>query len=142
MNTKLFYTLCASLLLAGGAGAAWAQEVDCQPIKIKDKECQGDRRYPIVTINTETKKVDREFVCAARDRVIEFRVVPPGKSDFGSVAVKAKDELNSWLIGANFPSKMMVEVRVPMWIKRGTIHHYNIVFEDGTCIDPRVHVED
>ena len=142
MNTKLFFTLCASLLLAGGAGAAWAQEVDCEPIKIKDKECQGDRHYPIVTINTVTKKIAPEFICVARDRVIEFRVVPPGKIDFGSVAVKAKDGLNTWLIGANFPSKMRIEVRVPMWIENNEIHHYNIVFEDGTCIDPRVHVQD
>ena len=55
--------------------------------------------------------------------------------------VKAKDDSNTWLIGANFASKMRIEVRVPLWVKNNTIYPYNIIFDDGTCIDPRVHVE-
>ena len=145
MNGKLLISLCTSLLLASGAGAAWAQEVDCTPIPKKDKdtECQGSRTYPLVTINTVTKKLSPEWVCADRGSVIEFRVVPPGKTESDSVDVKAKakDESNTWLIGANYPDKTKIEVRVPMWVKSDTIHDYNIFFKDGTCVDPRVHVK-
>jgi len=142
MNGKLLISLFAGLLLAGGAGVAWAEEVECEPIEKKDKECQGVRHYPIVTINTETKEISPEFVCAARDSVIEFRVVPPGKTGVGAIAVKAKDPLNTWLIGTNFPHKKTIEVPVPGWVENGSVHPYNVIFDDDSCIDPRVNVDD
>ena len=143
MNRKLLISLFAGLLLALGAGAAWAQEVKCPPIE-KDQKCHGDRHYPIVTINTETKIIRPEFVCAARGSVIEFRVVPPGQTDSDSVDVKAKDPSNTWLIGANYPDKMKIIVRVPRWIDKG-IHSYNIFPADflrvllAMCRDTRGH---
>jgi len=140
MNGKLLISLFAGLLLTGGA--AWAQEVDCEPMELRDQDCTGVREYPIVTINTETKEIAPEFVCAARESVIEFRVVPPGKTDVGSVAVKAKKSLNTWLIGTNYPHKKRIVVPVPEWVKNNSIHNYNIIFDDDSCIDPRVHVED
>lgn len=140
MNRKMLISLFAGLLLAVGAGAAWADEGDCAPIEDKDKICRGDHHYPIVTINTITKKVHPELVCAARGSVIEFRVVPPGATESDSVDVKAKDESNAWLIGANYPDKMKIEVRVPTFAEEKD-HGYNIFFKDGTCIDPRVHVD-
>lgn len=142
MNGKLLISLFAGLLLAVGAGAAWAQEVACKPVEIEDKVCRNDKHYPIVTINTVTKKISPLFVCAARGSVIEFRVVPPGQTDSDSVDVKAKDASNIWLMGANFPDKAKIKVRVPRWVKNKTEHDYNIFFADGSCIDPRVHVED
>lgn len=140
MNGKFLISLFAGLLLAVGAGAAWAQEVKCDPVKIKDQKCQGIRTYPLVTINTVTKELSPEFVCAVIGSVIEFRVVPPGRTESDSVDVKAKDESNIWLIGANYPDKKKIEVRVPTWVKEGE-YKYNIYFKDGTCIDPRVNVE-
>jgi len=141
MNGKLLISLFAGLLLAGGAG--WAEGADCEKIKEKDKnkECQGDRDYPIVTINTESEKIAPEFVCAAHGSVIEFRVVPPGKTDSGAVDVKAKDPSNAWLTRANFPDPKKIEVRVPRWIEKKSVHGYNIYFKGGKCIDPRIHVE-
>lgn len=140
MNGKFLISLFAGLLLAVGAGATSAQEVKCDLVIIKDKKCQGIRSYPLVTINTVTKKLSPEFVCAAIGSVIEFRVVPPGKTESDSVDVKAKDESNTWLIGTNYPDKKKIEVRVPTWVKKGD-YKYNIYFKDGTCIDPRVNVE-
>ncbi len=141
MNTKLLISLLAGLLLAGGA--VLAADVECAPIEMKDKECQGeDRHYPKVTINTETKEIHPEFVCTARESVIEFRVAPPGKTAVGAVSVKAKDSLNTWLIGTNYPDKKTIDVVVPEWVENNSVHHYNVIFEDGSCIDPRVHVED
>jgi len=141
MNRKMLLSMFAGLLLAVGAGAVWGEEAKCKSID-KDKDCQGIRTYPVVTINTVTKKMSPEFVCAARGSVIEFRVVPPGHPKSDSVDVKAKDESNDWLVGGNSPSKMKIEVRVPLWVEEDTTHSYNIYFKDGTCIDPRVHVED
>ena len=143
MNGKSLLSLFAGLLVAVGAGAAWAQEVECKEIEIKDKECQGhdNRHYPIVTINTETQEIAPEFVCAATESVIEFRVVPPGKTALGTIAVKPKDESNTWLIGTNYPQKKKIDVLVPEWVANETDHGYNIVFADGSCIDPRVRVE-
>jgi len=140
MNGKLLISLFAGLLLAGGA--AWAQEVDCKPVETKDKKCQGDKHYPIVTINTRTKEIHPEFVCASRGSIIEFRVVPPGKTDRGSIDVAAKDSAIEWLFGANFPDNKKIEVRVSRQAEIGSIHEYNVYFEDDTCIDPRVNVED
>ena len=140
MNGKLLLSLFVGLLLAVGAGAVWAQE--CARVEETDKKCQGLKHYPVVTINAETKKLSPEFVCAARGSIIEFRVVPPGKTESDSIDVKAKDESNTWLIGANYPDKTKIEVRVPLWVKNETIHSYNIFFADGSCIDPRVHVND
>jgi len=139
MNGKSLLSLFAGLLLAVSSGAVLAQ--DCTPVEEKDKKCQGLKHYPVVTINAETKEMAPEFVCAAPGSIIEFRVVPPGKTDTGSVDVKAKDESNAWLIGANYPDKKKIEVRVPMWVKDKTIHRYNIFFADGSCVDPRVRVD-
>ena len=143
MNGKLLISLFAGLFLAVGAGAAWGDEGDCEKriIKNEDKVCRNDSHFPIVTINVETKLISPLFVCAARGSVIEFRVVPPGKTDSGSVDVKAKNPSNSWLIGANYPDKTKIEVRVPTWVKRKTDHDYNIFFVGDSCIDPRVHVD-
>jgi len=144
MNGKLLLSLFAGLLLAIGAGATWAQEVECDDIEMKDKVCRNDKHYPIVTIHIAAKKkvITPLFVCAARGSVIEFRVVPPGKTESGSVDVKAKEESNDWLIGTNFPDKTKIEVRVPRWVEDESDHDYNIFFADGSCIDPRVHVQD
>jgi len=141
MNGKLLISLLAGLLLAGGTGVVWADDVVCAPIDVKDKECRGDKDYPIVTINTNTKKIAPEFICAARDSVIEFRVVPPGRNYVGTVAVKAKKETNTWLNGRNSPDERKIKILVPDWVVVETDHYYNVVFGDGTCIDPRVHVE-
>lgn len=142
MNGKFLIALFAGLLLAVGAGATWAQGFDCKPIPTKDKDekCQGISAYPIVTINAKTKKLNPEFVCADRGSIIKFMVVPPGATESDSVDVKSKDESNTWLIGANYPDKKKIEVRVPTWVEKKE-YRYNIYFKDGTCIDPRVNVE-
>lgn len=143
MNGKLLLSLFVGLLLAFGTGAVWAEDAKCERIEIKDTEkCQGDKRFPIVTINAQTKEVHPKYVCAARESVIEFRVVPPGKTKVGSVAIKAKDPMNTWLIGTNSPRNKRIEVTVPPSVENETDHDYNIIFDDGYCIDPRVRVDD
>ena len=83
MNGKFLISLFAGLLLAGGAGAASAQEVDCQPIETKARQCKGDKHFPVVKIYTDKKEIKPEFICAAHDSVIEFKVLPPGKTAVG-----------------------------------------------------------
>ena len=139
MNGKLLISLFAGLLLAGGAVSA--EEVECQPMEVKDKDCQGDRHYPVVKIDTEKKVISPELVCAALESVIEFRVKPPGKTAAGAVAVRAKDATNTWLVGTNYPQKKKIDVLVPEWVTIDKDYGYNIFFEDGTCVDPRIHVE-
>lgn len=139
MNKKLLISLFAGLLLAGGA--VWAQEVECQPMKVKDKDCQGDKHYPVVRIDTEKKVISPELVCAALESVIEFRVKPPGKTAAGAVAVRAKDAANTWLVGTNYPQKKKIDVLVPEWVTKDKNYGYNIYFEDGSCIDPRINVQ-
>ena len=141
MNGKLLISLFAGLLLTGGAGAGWAEDVVCEPIEIKDEKCKGNKHYPVVKIYTEKKEINPEFVCAALTSVIEFKVIPPGKTAVGAIAVKAKKTSNTWLIGTNHPAKKRIEIIVPEWVDVGSDHEYNIIFGDGTCIDPRVHVE-
>ncbi len=141
MNGKLLISLFAGLLLTGCAGNAMAQDVVCPPIEIKDKKCTGDRHYPVVRIYTEKKEIKPEFICATLESVIEFRVLPPGKTAVGAVAVKAKDATNTWLVGTNYPQKKKIDILVPEWVTRDKEYGYNIFFEDGSCVDPRIHVE-
>ena len=140
MNKKLFYTLWASLLLAGGASAVEPSE--CIRVDVEGTQCDGDRHYPIVTINTEKMNLDRINVCAARKSTIEFRVVPPGKNVIGSIAIKSKDDDNLWLLGSNSPDEKKIEIPIPDWVGNNTDHDYAIYLSDGRCIDPRIHVED
>ena len=140
MNGKLLISLFASLLLAGGAIAD--EPVECIKVKVQGTKCDGDKHYPIVTINTQKVNLDRINVCAARKSTIEFRIVPPGRNVVGSVAVKAKKETNTWLNGRNSPDERKIEILVPEWLDNNTDHDYTIWLPNGECIDPRVHVED
>lgn len=143
MNAKkLIFTLCASLLLASGVNAGEAPAQECiKPVDTANK-CSGDRHYPFVVINTQMANLDRLFVCAARASTIKFMVVPIGKNDIGTVAIKPIDPNDTWLIGANSPDQKWIKILVPDWVADKSDHGYTILFSDGRCIDPRVHVED
>ena len=142
MNGKLLISLFAGLLLAGCAGATWAQDTECVRMEVRDAKCKGNKNAPVVKIYAEKKEIKPEWVCAATNSVIEFKVLPPGKTAVGAIAVKAKETSNTWLIGTNYPANKRIEILVPEWVDVGSDHEYNIIFGDGTCIDPRVHVED
>ena len=140
MNTKLFFTLCASLLLVGGASAV--EPGECLKVDVKGTQCDGDRHFPIVTINTEKVNLDRINVCAARNTTIEFRIVPPGRNVVGSVAIKPKDDDNYWLLGTNSPDERTIKILIPAWVDNNNDHDYTIYLPNGECIDPRIHVQD
>jgi|GEM_PF-3737214 len=142
MNGKLLISLFAGLLLASGANAGEAPARECITPADTAKTCDGDKHYPFVLINTEMAKLDRLFVCAARKSTIEFRVVPLGKNDIGTVAIKPIDPKDTWLTGANSPDQRWIKILVPDWVDNVSDHGYTILFSDGRCVDPRVHVED
>ena len=142
MNTKLFLTLCASLLLASGAGTAETAAGECIKPVDTAKKCSGDKHFPVVTINTEKMKLDRLYICAARTSTIKFRIVPPGRNVVGSVATEPKDSKDTWLHKSNSPDEREINIFVPAELDNNTDHAFTIRLEDGRCIDPRVHVQD
>lgn len=104
-------------------------------------DCDGDKHFPLVTLNTNTLNISPKRVCAVRESTIEFRVVPPGKNDVGSVTVRAKDPLDTWLNGSNSPDEMKIEIFIPAWVEPEEDYDYAIYLSDGQCIDPRVRVQ-
>ena len=152
MNAKLLISVFAGLLLAGGAFAIAMADSHCQEMEIAvGEKCSGDRDYPFVTINTERKviSVSPRVVCAARGAEVEFRVVPLGMNDLGSVLITPKEtvragprkSINTWLLRTNFLDASKIRVGVPRWIEQKD-YDYSIWLADGRCVDPRIHVED
>lgn len=140
MNSKLLLILPLTICLAACATAGKTTATTCTHIT-PTSSCGGDKSFPIVTINTQAALVvDRSNVCATPNSTIEFRVVPPGKNDVGSVSIVAKDPADTWLNGTNSPDKKKIEILVPDWVKADEDYDYAIYVSGGACLDPRVEV--
>lgn len=142
MNNKILFVVALSYLLIGCATVNTMEGSTCTVISI-DSECDGDRHYPAVTLNTQdaTLDVHPSNVCANNESTIIFRVVPPGLNEVGSVSIVAKDSTNTWLIGSNSPDKKEIAIFVPDWVAADEEYDYSIYLADGRCVDPRVSVE-
>ena len=152
MNGKLLISLFAGLLLAGGAFTAALAQEECQEMEIpENEECKGDRNNPIVKINLEGEDiiVDPPVVCAALGTTVKFKLRALVMHDMSFVSIMPKPEstaaperkVNTWLLGTNSLDVRKIEVRVPRWVEKKEDYEYGIWLKDGTCIDPRVHVE-
>jgi hypothetical protein len=142
MNSKLLLILPLMICLSACAGARVPPRATCLVIA-PSASCGGDKHFPIITINTQAGLVvDRSNACATPGSTIEFRVVPPGQNDVGSVSIRAKDPGDTWLNGSNSPNKMKIEILVPDWVTTQEKYDYAIYTSGGTCMDPRVEVLD
>lgn len=140
MNSKLLLILPLMICLSACATVRSTSSTTCTYMA-PDSSCDGDKNFPIVTINTQAGLViDRSNVCATRGSKIEFRVVPPGLNDVGSVSISAKNPADTWLNGTNSPDKEKIEILVPDWVTTKEKYEYAISTSSGTCMDPRVEV--
>jgi len=142
MNSKLLLILPLMICLSACATTKGPPRASCLIIT-PDPTCDGDKNFPIITINTQAGLVvDRSNACVTRGSTIEFRVVPPGKNDVGSVSIRAKHPTDTWLNGTNSPDKKEIKILVPDWVTAEKAYDYDIYIDGGTCMDPRVEVLD
>ena len=140
MNSKLLLVLPLMICLSACATVRSSPSTTCTIIT-PGSSCGGDKNFPIVTINTQAGLViDRSNVCATPGSTIEFRVVPPGHNDVGSVSISAKIPTDTWLNGTNSPDKKKIEILIPDWVETDEEYDYAIYASGGTCVDPRVEV--
>lgn len=140
MNSKILLVLPLMICLSACAALRSPADTTCTVIT-PDQSCGGDKNFPFVTINTQAGIViDRSNVCATPGSTIEFRIVPPGKNDVGSVSISAKKSADTWLNGTNSPDEKKIEIVVPDWVSAGEKYDYTIYMSGGTCADPRVEV--
>ena len=143
MNKKLLLILPLVICVSACATMQPSTTMTCMTIT-PDSNCGGDQHFPIVTINTQSGIViDRNNACATPGAKIEFRVVPPGQNDVGSVSVRAKNPSDTWLNGTNSPDEKKIEILVPDWVESsdtGVDYDYAIYTSGGVCVDPRVEV--
>ena len=142
MNSKLLSVLPLMICLSACASVRSPPSTasTCTTIT-PSSSCGGDKNFPIITINTQAGLViDRSNACVTPGSTIEFRVVPPGQNDVGSVSISAKDPADTWLNGTNSPDKKKIEILVPDWVPTHEEYDYAIYTSGGTCMDPRVEV--
>ena len=140
MNRKLLLILPLAFCLSACTAAMSSPPGRTCTVITPGASCDGDKNFPVVTINTQAGLViDRSNVCAAPGSTIEFRVVPPGRNDVGSVSIRSKDPADTWLNGTNSPDKKKIEILVPDWVTDDD-YDYAIYMSGGTCLDPRVEV--
>ena len=120
MNKKLLVSLPLSILLIQGTPDVTAQ-IECERIDVPPV-CQAVSR---ITINNETYNIAPLNICAVPGAEIEVNVVP-----HGSARIEGKE---GWPSGAG----ESFSITAP----EAGEYDYNVYFEDGRCIDPRVTVQ-
>ncbi len=95
----------------------------------------------LVTINVQSGTVAPPFVCAESGKTVTFQVKPNSKADEVAVAVLPKDKNDTWLVGINSPDPLKFEITVPADEDEDSHHDYYVVTSNGTCYDPRIHVD-
>ncbi len=122
MNKKLLIALPLFLIGFQGASQVTAQG-GCEPMSVPPV-CQGGNR---ININTNSRKISPRNLCAEPGETIEVRVTPAGNT--ASIEGKSGD----WPRG----SGSSFTITAP---EQGT-YDYDVTFEDGSCIDPRISVD-
>lgn len=142
MKRKILFVLPLSWVLVSCAPALVATPGACHIASIIPAKCHdpAHRNDPKVTFNTITLKANPPNVCAEPGSTLEISIVPPAKNKVGSVAVSAKDPLDSWLAGTNAPDKGKIKILIPEWVTYDD-YDYGFTTFDGKCLDPRVNVD-
>lgn len=122
MNMKLLVSLPLSLVLFQGTSTVTAQGA-CEPMDVP-AVCQNARK---ITINVNSKKISPRNICVDPGQELRVHVKPRGSS------VTIEGKTGGWPSGSG-------EKFVLVAPDEGE-HDYNVYFEDGSCIDPRVTVK-
>ncbi len=115
----------AMLIAAAYQPTAIVAQVECEVQEVPPV-CQDARG---ININTNSKNVSPRNICVDPGDTISVQVTPAGNS----VTIAAKNGAD-WLHG----SGETFTVQVPA--SATGEFDYNVYFEDGTCIDPRIKV--
>jgi len=118
MNKKVLIAMPLCLIGFYGAVQVTAQG-NCESMSIPPV-CQGGGR---ININNNTNNISPPNLCAEPGQVIEVNVTPDG-----TASIDGKDGGRPNGSGSSFT------ITAP---ETGT-YDYNVTFEDGTCIDPRI----
>ena len=121
MNKKILIAIPVCLLGIHGTSPVTAQ-ADCVEVSVPPT-CQGGGR---ITINTTTKNVAPPNLCASPGESIDVNVQPDG---FVSIIGKS----GGWPNGSGSSFTLTAPAA-------GT-YDYNVFFEDGSCVDPRISVD-
>lgn len=122
MNKKLLVSIPLSVLLFQGTATVTAQD-GCEPMDVPPV-CQNARK---ITINVNSKKISPRNICVDPGQEIPVKVKPRGSS------VTIEGKMGGWPSGSG---KKFVLIA-----PEGGEYDYNVFFEDGSCIDPRVTVK-
>jgi hypothetical protein len=120
MNKKIFLALPLCILAFQGTSEVTAQS-NCVQQTIP-AACSGGGR---ITINNNTNSVSPPNLCASPGQTIDVNVVPGG-----SASIAGKD--GGWPSG----SGSSFSITAP---SSGN-YDYNVYFDDGSCLDPRISV--
>ncbi len=122
MNKKVLIALPLCLVGFHGASQVTAQE-GCEEMSVP-QTCQQGRQ---ININTNSRKISPPNLCAAPGDMIDVIVTPAGTT----ASINGKS--GGWPSG----SGSSFTITAP---EQGT-YDYDVTFEDGSCIDPRISVD-
>lgn len=141
MNKKILLLLPSCLLLTGCPGLPILEEGECEVVNGPDV-CTGSETNPKIgiTLVRDGVRVGPPNVCANAGTTIEVSIQPPQK-DLNTVRTVPKDPEHAWLNASNSSDKNSFEINVPASATVGEDYFYTIIRSNGTCLDPRVHVD-
>lgn len=122
MDKKILIAIPLCLIGFHGTSQVTAQGT-CQPMSVPDV-CQGGGR---ININNNSKRISPPNLCAVPGETIEVNVTPTGTT--ASIVAKS----GSWPNEVDRPS---FSITAP----GAGDYDYEVIFEDGSCIDPRIKV--
>ena len=123
MNKAILLVEPLGLVLFYGAQHVTAQEQVCQTMSIP--ACQNGTR---ININTNGNKVSPPNLCVSPGETITVSVSPEGES----ARIEGKD--GGWPSGSGSSFELVAP-------DSGT-YDYNVYFSDGSCLDPRIVIDD
>lgn len=121
MNKKILIAIPVCLIGFHGTSQVTAQG-DCVEVPVPPA-CQGGGR---ITINTTSNNISPPNLCASPGESIDVNVVPGG-----SVTITGKD--GGWPNGSGSSFTLVAP--------DAGAYDYNVYFEDGSCVDPRISVD-
>jgi hypothetical protein len=125
MNIRLLAALPLCVVAFYGSSQVIAQGA-CAPVETP-AQCSGGQR---ITINNNSKTVSPRNLCARPGETITVNVTPNNTT----AIVHGKD--GGWPYATNGPDSSMFTLYAP---EEGD-YEYNITFQDGSCVDPRITV--
>jgi hypothetical protein len=123
MNKAILLVAPLGLVLFYGAQHVTAQEQECRTMSIPT--CQNGTR---ITINNNANTVAPPNLCVSPGETITVGVSPEGTS----ARIEGKD--GGWPSGSGSSFELVAP-------DSGT-YDYNVYFSDGSCLDPRIEIDE